>query len=140
MDDFLSEGAQTEIASAIPSRFQRASFLSMLRNAKDLDSWAIQFAAYCYAEGRLSAVPKVNLVSNIGFGSESTHTKFESYVDEVQAQNLDFPLRHPTTIGPNASEMRRESRNKALRWVTYPFTNPFDFLGRVMRYLKLRGS
>lgn len=140
MDEFLTDGAQNEIARAIPSRFQRASFLSLLRNAKDLDSWAIQFAAHCCLKGRLSAVPKVNLVSNIGFGAESTHTKFESYADEVQAENLDFPLRHPTIIGPNASEMRRESRIKALRWFTYPLAHPFDFLGRVIRYLRLRVS
>ena len=140
MDEFLTDGAQTEIARAIPSRFQRASFLSLLRNAKDLDSWAIQFAAHCYLKGRLSAVPKVNLVSNIGFGAESTHTKFESYADEVQAENLDFPLKHPKTVALNAREMRRESRFKALRWFKYPLAHPIDFLGRVIRYLRLRVS
>ena len=140
MEDFLTGSAQAEIAKAIPSRFHRASFMSLLRAARELDSWAIQFAAYCYVKGRLSVVPKVNLVSNIGFGAESTHTKFESYADEVQAQNLDFPLRHPTTIGPNVREMRRESRIKALRWFTYPLAHPLDFLGRVIRYLRLRGS
>ena len=140
MDEFLTDGAQTELARAIPSRFQRVSFMSLLRNAKDLDSWAIQFAAHCYLRGRLSAVPKVNLVSNIGFRAESTHTKFESYADEVQAENLEFPLQHPKTVGPNASEMRRESRIKALRWFTYPIAHPLDFLGRVIRYLRLRVS
>ena len=140
LNEFLTDSAQAEIAKAIPSRFQRASFMSLLQNARDLDSWAIQFAAHCYVKGRLSVVPKVNLVSNIGFGAESTHTKFESYADEVQAQNLDFPLRHPTTIGPNVREMLRESRTKALRWVTYPLAHPLDFLGRVIRYLRLRGS
>ena len=138
MEEFLTVSAQAEIAKAIPSRFQRTAFMSLLRDAQNLDSWAIQFAAYCYTKGRLSAVPKVNLVSNIGFGAESTHTKFESYADEVKAQKLDFPLRHPSTIGPNAKEMRRESFAKALRWFTYPLAHPLDFLGRVIRYLRLR--
>ena len=140
LNEFLTDSAQAEIAKAIPSRFQRASFMTLLQNARDLDSWAIQFAAHCYMSGRLSAVPKVNLVSNIGFGAESTHTKFESYADEVQAEKLDFPLRHPATISPDIREMLRESRTKALRWVTYPIAHPSDFLGRVMRYIRLRGS
>jgi hypothetical protein len=140
MDEFLTGSAQAEIAKAIPSRFHRASFMSLLRASRELDSWAIQFAAFCFVKGRLSVVPKVNLVSNIGFGAESTHTKFESYADEVKALKLDFPLRHPTIIGPNTKEMRRESRIKLLRWFTYPLAHPIDFLGRVIRYLRLRFS
>lgn len=140
MEDFLEESAKVQIARAIPSRFQRVSFLSQVRNAKDLDSWAIQFAAYCYLKGRLSALPRVNLVSNIGFGAESTHTKFESYADQVQAESLYFPLSHPESVTPNLREMRRESRYKLRRWLIYPLAHPLDFIGRVIRYLRLRGS
>ena len=53
MDEFLTDSAKTEIARSIQSRLQRASFLSLLREAKNLDTWGIQFAAYCYSKGSL---------------------------------------------------------------------------------------
>ena len=137
---FLSSKVRTQIARAIPGRHQRRVFLNLLRETKNLDSWAIQFAAFCYAKGLLSAVPKVNLVSNIGFGAESTHTKFESYVHEVGHEPLSFPLQHPEKIEANVTQMRRESRVRALGWITFPIRHPSDFLGRVFRYLKNRGS
>lgn len=140
MEKFLTNEGKAEISKAIPGRHQRKVFLKLLQLAKNLDSWAIQFAAFCYTRGLLSVVPKVNLVSNIGFGVESTHTKFESYVDEVRAEALDFPLRHPDKIEPNLTEMRRESRIKAFGWFIYPLLHPFDFLGRVIRFLKNRSS
>lgn len=138
MEDFLTDEGKAEIAKAIPGRHQRSVFLNLVQGAKNLDSWAIQFAGFCYTRGLLSVVPKVNLVSNIGFGAESTHTKFESYVDEVKAQTLGFPLNHPDKIEANLREMRRESRIKAFGWIVYPLLHPLDFLGRVLRYLKNR--
>jgi hypothetical protein len=42
--------------------------------AKLIDSWAYPWTASVWYHGGLTATPNVNLVSNIGFGPDSTHT------------------------------------------------------------------
>ena len=42
--------------------------------AGQIDSWAYSWTASVWFHGGLTATPNVNLVSNIGFGSDSTHT------------------------------------------------------------------
>jgi len=43
-----------------------------------IDSWAYPWTASIWYRGGLTATPNVNLISNIGFGSEATHTKSSS--------------------------------------------------------------
>ena len=129
-----------EILSLIPTIGKRRAMKRMLEVERELDSWAINFSVFCYRHNMLSAVPKVNLASNIGFGAQSTHTKFESYADEIPVGEMLFPLNHPDVIKADTFEMRREALGKSVRWATYPLAHPFDFLGRVMRYIKLLRS
>ncbi|MBY5267709.1 glycosyltransferase family 2 protein [Spiribacter salinus] len=42
--------------------------------AGQIDSWAYPWTASVWCHGGLTATPNVNLVSNIGFGEDSTHT------------------------------------------------------------------
>lgn len=42
-----------------------------------IDTWDYQWAASIWFKGGLTATPNVNLVSNIGFGADATHTKSE---------------------------------------------------------------
>ena len=39
-----------------------------------LDSWAFLWAMTCMANNGLSALPNTNLVENVGFGEDATHT------------------------------------------------------------------
>ena len=126
------------ISARIPGWLKRKEFSNLLRASRTLDSWAISFAAYCYDSQLLSVVPGANLVTNVGFGSESTHTKFESFADEIRIGKLTFPLLHPPEIKIDTPELRRESFVKGFRWVWFPVRHPFDFMGRVIRYLRVR--
>jgi hypothetical protein len=46
----------------------------------------------------VAVLPNVNLVQNIGFGADATHTrKIERYAG-LPAEDIDFPLRHPSRI------------------------------------------
>ncbi len=58
------------------------------------------FSIVCNHQG-LSIVPKVNLVTNIGFISDSTHTKERNVLINTSLEEIDFPLRHPTSIIEN---------------------------------------
>jgi hypothetical protein len=67
-----------------------------------VDSWDIQWMFACWAHNALTVLPNVNLVSNIGFGVEATHTKNDIYeVAELPWGNLTLPLKHPPTIARN---------------------------------------
>ena len=42
--------------------------------------------------------PNVNLVSNIGFGEEATHTKGGDRLAMLPAVQMNFPLKHPPFV------------------------------------------
>lgn len=133
----LGDDDKRKLKSRLPGLFRSRGFIKLADHAAQLDSWAIQFAVMCQLNGWLCTVPKVNLAKNIGFGKESTHTKFESFADEIDTQPLGFPLNHPTGITPNYREMKRESLVKALRWVIFPISHPIDFFSRLFRAVDL---
>jgi len=63
-----------------------------------LDSWAYPFTFHNWLTHRLSIVPNVNLVSNIGFDTRATHTQANDYrIAEIPTQPI-HPIRHPKSI------------------------------------------
>jgi hypothetical protein len=46
----------------------------------------------------LNVVPRRNLIQNIGFDEDATHTKNADPGLMIQAQNLSFPLTHPPAM------------------------------------------
>jgi hypothetical protein len=60
-----------------------------------LDSWAFRWTFACWMQTGLSILPTVNLVSNIGFGQEATHTKEKNIYFNQFTETLNFPLNHP---------------------------------------------
>ena len=61
-------------------------------------SWAFRWTFACWANGALTALPNVNLVSNVGFGADSTHTFFRGRVAAMPTEPMQFPLHHPPSI------------------------------------------
>lgn len=79
-------------------------------HAGTLNSWAFPWQFVCWARSQLTATPRVNLVKNIGFGDEATHTKRgETVNDEPVA--LEFPLTHPAEIAVHvAADLHAQRR------------------------------
>lgn len=82
------------------------SFLEKLRVKSKLkatykgleDTWDYQWFFSLLINKGLAIVPKKNLVKNIGFREDSTHTKpIDSYLS-VPTENMDFPLKHPSHV------------------------------------------
>jgi hypothetical protein len=74
-------------------------------------TWDGKWAFACVLHHGLSIVPKVNLISNIGYGPGATNTT--SADDEranVPVQGLQFPLVHPTAIVPNTQADAYEAK------------------------------
>ena len=60
-----------------------------------IDTWDYRWTFSCWREGMVSVLPRVNLVKNIGFGNDGTHTTV-SPISEYRESELTFPLNHPT--------------------------------------------
>ena len=68
----------------------------------EVDTWDYIWTFSCWASGGLTAIPEKNLVKNIGFGPNATHTTSDyPKISSMQAQELEFPLRCPTRIQRN---------------------------------------
>jgi hypothetical protein len=63
-----------------------------------IDSWDYAWVFSCWIQNGLSILPNINLVSNIGFGSEGTHTLEESPLGNLAARPMNFPLLHPPFV------------------------------------------
>ena len=133
----LEVDEQDEVLSSLTGR-RRRSVARMLRGSHALDSWALPFLAHVIARKYVHAVPEVNLVENVGFGGESTHTKFESFVEQVPAGDMMFPLCHPLEVAENPAVDTVEERQDTLFAWSYIICNPAEVLGRFIRYLRAR--
>lgn len=64
------------------------------------NTWDYQWTYTNFIHNTLTIVPRVNLVKNIGFGTDATHTKEPNGSLIVAAKSLDWPLRHPPSFLP----------------------------------------
>lgn len=99
-------------------------FSSVFRGCQEVkqgrtSSWAYPWALSRLASNGLSVVPAVNLITNIGFGNDATHTTSISQYGKLRAYEIDFPLVHPSKKDVNLSYYRRrkyiETRDKIFR-------------------------
>ena len=63
--------------------------------AGEIDTWDYQWVFSCWRKGMLAITPSVNLVANIGFRPDATHTTAESVFADMPVQEISFPLTHP---------------------------------------------
>jgi hypothetical protein len=61
-----------------------------------IDTWDYQWVYTSWSNGMLSIMPNVNLISNIGFGENATHTKGVSELANMKVLPIEFPLSHPS--------------------------------------------
>lgn len=66
-----------------------------------LDTWDVSWTFTALTHGLLQVVPNVNLISNIGFGPNATHTHVVGVHANLPTEPLQFPLTHPTFVLPD---------------------------------------
>jgi hypothetical protein len=70
--------------------------------SQKIDTWDFQWTYAVKINNGLSVMPDKNLVSNIGFGADATHTKSnQSKLSALKTSNLDWPLIHPLFVVNN---------------------------------------
>jgi len=68
----------------------------------EIDTWDYPWTASVWYHGGLTATPNVNLVSNIGFGPDSTHTAFADSPLAGMATKSISEIRHPAAVEQDA--------------------------------------
>jgi hypothetical protein len=126
------------IADSFASRVQKSEFFKMMDSAKNLNTWDISLAVWMRQFNKLSIIPRLNLIENIGFGEDATHTKFEAFDVQVRRSDFSGQIRHPEALKVSPALERRMWRVKSLRWLTFPLSHPLEFIGRMSRFLLAR--
>lgn len=65
---------------------------------QQIGTWDYQMDFCLWTHGMCSIAPSVNLVSNLGFGAEATHTKGPSEWSAMTTKAMQFPLVHPEQV------------------------------------------
>jgi hypothetical protein len=77
-------------------RFWTGRFDALYRG--EVNSWAYQWTLSCWQYNRLTILPNVNLISNIGFAADATHTRIPNRLSNVPLSAMRFPLVHPLEV------------------------------------------
>lgn len=67
----------------------------------EIDTWDCQWALCLWRQSGLTAIPNVNLVSNIGFGPDATHTFSENSRDSAIPTTSIGEIIHPINVKSN---------------------------------------
>lgn len=68
--------------------------LARISDGRLKDAWDYQWQLTCWYNSGYRIFPGVNMISNIGYGEDATHT-FGANPYENIARSIEFPLRHP---------------------------------------------
>lgn len=105
------------LSDPVERRYWTRIFSQVFRGK--IDSWAYPWTACVWYHGGLTATPNANLVTNIGFGEEATHTRSGRYDTRVTSAALG-ELSHPLEVVRDADADRYTFENHFggmdLRW------------------------
>lgn len=100
---------ETLMEKPVAARYWRNIFE---RNFETGENWDYTWAFASWRHEGLHVAPHVNLVSNIGFRADASHTlNAHDPLAEVPAQAIEFPLKHPPGIARDADADELTERN-----------------------------
>ena len=101
----------------------------------NIDTWDYQWVYSIWANSGLCVAPQVNLVKNIGFDGQATHTKGKSIISSLSAKELELPLSHPETMIVSADRDWVEARLRVRHSSTlrYPLNKYASSLKRLVK-------
>jgi len=67
------------------------------------DTWDFQWEAYRLLNRQYAIIPTKNMIQNLGFGAEATHTIQTESPLIMPRQEMQFPLRHNPEVKPDAA-------------------------------------
>lgn len=111
-----------------------------------VDTWAWRWFYSIWANSGLCATPVRNLVRNVGFDADATHTnaKWDRIYAALEAEELDLPLTHPAAVIASSdldgleARLRATYHSKGLLWVTNKLLELRVLGARTIRNVKNR--
>jgi hypothetical protein len=105
-----------------------------------LDTWDYQFVLSFWERGLVSVIPRNNLVSNVGFGSRSTHTvRGKSKYFGMRAVQSGFPFISPdSTVPSRENEIEVERTRFSSSFIRTAAELAFAIAPRSVRNVTLR--
>jgi hypothetical protein len=94
-------------ASLFDSREEAEYWYSLIRSVLQgahQDTWDYQWQLACWLQGGLAVHPRVNLISNLGFGDEATHTRGPSALAQRSTGALGALVHPPWVIRDRAAD------------------------------------
>lgn len=95
----------TDLKKIYPSLFERIYAKKKMSSvfSKKGGGWDIAWSFTHAFNNKFSIIPKKNLVQNIGFGKDATHTNnpLDKLYNCIGSEEISFPLKHPQKIVRN---------------------------------------
>jgi hypothetical protein len=113
-----------ELLKTFRSVYLRALYARTLRARRNVDSWALYFSAWVRLHGKFAVLPRVNLVENVGFSEDATHTSFLLPDARVRSQELRFPLKYPRRLRYSSTNETVEGWYRIFKILIHSVRNP----------------
>lgn len=105
LDTFISS---KKLEQYFRSKIEIEYWTNVLRDAKRIDTWDFQWTYSVWNNNGISILPTKNLVQNIGFGDDATHTKtIDTILINPKLGDLCGELLHPCKIEINFKKDRQ---------------------------------
>ena len=101
LEDLVLEKSEVPFWTSIFERVYRGK----------IDTWDYQWCFANWVQGRINVMPSVNLISNIGFGHDATHTTMSSPLANLPTSPVIFPLKHPNIRARNQAADRYSDKH-----------------------------
>jgi hypothetical protein len=100
LDAFYQSSKLKEIALKPSHELYWKQIFELVRNGKRRDIWDYQWILTCWYHNAYAITPSANLVQNIGFGEDATHTHGEFVVSNVDVRPISKII-HPAQLNRN---------------------------------------
>jgi len=113
MSDWKDQPNRDKIKKTMQNKNWFAFYFGLFEGTyqKKIDTWDVQWTYCIFNKDGLSINPSVNLVTNIGFGKDATHTGgADSPFAMMASGKMVFPLKHPKKLEIDKMYLRASFR------------------------------
>jgi glycosyltransferase involved in cell wall biosynthesis len=133
MSDFDTFKKSAQVKNISNKAQIRQWWITFLENAiakGNFTYWSVQWSYCIWKNGGVCINPNVNLVSNIGYGPDATHTTWEDFMSNNPTEPIHLPLRHPSRI-------RIERKSEERFYTQYGVYKPITLNERISQLIDL---
>jgi len=97
----LDEALKTDFINALTTDKRIKLFMKMSfrkTQKKQINTWDYQYGFLNLFSGKVAIIPNNNMISNIGFNENGTHTLSDSEMANIPFEPLKYPLKYPDAI------------------------------------------